>query len=120
MKRLENAKKSLFLGILLVFLAVPAAVSAQSSSVTLGWTLSTATGITNQTLYWGPSPGNYTNAMNLSPTATTAQLTGLVQDAPYFFSLTCTDNKGLTSFKAVELQWTALPVPPTGMKIIGP
>lgn len=118
--KLENAKKPLFLAILLVFLAVPAAVSAQSSSVTLGWNPSTASGITNQTLYWGPSSGNYTNSLNLSPTATTVQLTGLVQDAPYFFSLTSTDNKGLTSFKSVELQWTALPAPPTGMKIIGP
>ena len=70
-------KKLILLGSLM-FMALAAKAQA-SGAVTLGWTLSVSTSVTNQTLWYGPATGSYTNSLQLGPAVSQFQVTNLVQ-----------------------------------------
>ena len=108
-------KKLILLGSLM-FMALAAKAQA-SGAVTLGWTLSVSTSVTNQTLWYGPATGSYTNSLQLGPAVSQFQVTNLVQGGVYYFTVTCTAN-GQTSVKSNEIQVVVPPAPPTGLHLI--
>lgn len=92
--------------------------------VTLGWTPSTDTTITSQTLSYGVQSTVYTNNIPLAPTITQFQVTNLVPSTTYFFGVKATAATGLSSVYSTELMYTTTnappqpPAPPTNLKVI--
>jgi hypothetical protein len=113
--------------VLALFLVL--AVKAQPSptgpySVTLAWDKSAGTNvIVNYAVWWGITPGGYTNSL-LTGTNLTGTVPGLLRGPVYFFAATATDNNGLTSAYSTEVS-TNQPAPPnrpgnTRITAVGP
>jgi hypothetical protein len=86
-----------------------------ATMVTIGWTTSPSTNIVSQTVSWGLSPTNYTSHMNLAPSVSRFQITGLVPATSYYIAILCTQSVGTSgtnlvkSFYSNEIHWTTNP-----------
>ena len=90
--------------VLLLF-ASSLVLSTRADSVTLAWDSSTATDAASYKIYYGPSTGNYTNAINVGLT-TTATISGLLPGSTYYLAATVTDTIGLESLFSSEISYT--------------
>src|SRR6516165_5112464 len=72
-----------------------------ATMVTIGWTCSPSTNIVSQTVSWGLSSSNYMSHMNLAPSVSRFQITGLVPANTYYIAVLCTQSIGTTGTNLV-------------------
>ncbi len=74
-------------------------------SVTLAWDASTpGTNVAGYTIYYGASPGNYTNQVEVG-LATAGVVSNLVAGRTYYFAVTAYSSEGLESDYSSEVAW---------------
>ncbi len=93
-------------GRVVVGLSLLSALTAGAqSSVTLAWNASTSTDVTAYNVYYGVASQTYTNMLPAG-NVTNATVSGLVQGATYYFSVTALDAIGLESPHSNEISYT--------------
>jgi hypothetical protein len=92
--------------------------SPATGSVTLGWSASTSTDITNYWVLEGTNSGSYFTNYSAG-TNLTLTISNLTLGSTYYFTATATDTNGLTSVYANEASRNFLlnPQPPTTFQI---
>ena len=83
-------------------LLLTSAGAAQAGSVTLAWDPNTDGTTTGYKLYWGPQSGVYTASLDVG-NATTRQITGLTDGAPYYFIVRAYNSARVESGPSVEV-----------------
>ena len=79
--------------------------NAPPPSVTLAWDASTpGTNVAGYTIYYGVSPGNYTNQVEVG-LATAGVVSNLVAGTTYCFAVTAYSSEGLESDYSSEVVW---------------
>ena len=79
------------------------------TSITVAWDPNATPNIVGYKVYYGPSPGTYTNNVSVGNT-TNATLTGMVEGSTYYLSATTLDNLGQESDFATEISYV-VPLP---------
>lgn len=90
-------------------LLITVAPAVLGYTLTLAWT--PAPGAVGSKLYWGPSSGDYTNAIDVGP-ASRCTLSNLVSGATYYLAATDYDGAGTESLFSNEVTWTIRPPRP--------
>ncbi|MBZ0266788.1 fibronectin type III domain-containing protein [bacterium] len=89
--------------------SAPANVTATDlgtgDEVSLSWTVSSDNDVLGYTVYWGPSPGSYTNSEDVGNTIFRT-VSGLAAGSPVYFTVTAYDACGEESAYAVEASAT--------------
>jgi hypothetical protein len=85
--------------------------SASGSSVTFTWGPNVDPDVAGYMLYYGSSSAMYTNAINFGASRTNT-VSGLINGAPYYFSVTAYDTAGLESDRE-DSEQMASPTPAT-------
>ena len=79
--------------------------NAPPQSVTLAWNPNVpATDVTGYSIYYGVSPGNYTNRLDVGP-GTNSVVPNLTAGANYYFATTAHSSSGLESDFSNEAVW---------------
>ena len=73
--------------------------------VGLAWDPNSEADVTGYKLYYGTAPGTYTEAIDVG-NAVTKDVTGLVYDTTYYFSVTAYNAEGLESAPSNEISYT--------------
>lgn len=91
-------------------------------NITVSLNASSSTGIVNYLVYYGHSPGNYTNVVTLPSSVLTTTLVGLKRGTWYYIAATAKDDTGLESEYSTEVpfQLRNLPNPPTIKSVTSP
>jgi len=80
--------------------------TAKANTVTLGWTAVSDVTVSGYNVYEGGASHTYTNKVAVSGrNTTTAQFTGLVEGATYYFAATSVSTNGLESTYSSEISY---------------
>jgi len=106
-------KKTIIIGLAMLALVGVCQGQTYTNSVTLAWIPSVVTSgaITNYTAYYGIQSRGYTNIVNAG-TNLTVQVKSLASGTTYFYAVTATDLRGLTSAYSTEISYTNSGIPP--------
>jgi hypothetical protein len=97
---------SKIIGLSLAFMLLLALIAqAQAAQVTLAWEANTEPDLAGYKLYYGTSPGSYSNSTPLG-LVTTHTVTPLSDGVAYYFALTAFNSAGLESNKSNEVSYT--------------
>ena len=106
--------------LLMAMTAIPLlAIGPSRKYNTLGWTTSPDSRVTGYLIYWGSSPGTYTNSIGVSTNVVTFDLRSLaLPQGIYYFTMTSTNLTGNESTPCNEVQWDAtFPGAPTLLRL---
>src|SRR5271169_6117361 len=76
--------------------------AAQAATLTLSWNPSPETDIAGYILNWGTQPGVYVSSVDVG-NQTSWQVTGLVDETPYYFIVRAYDTSNLLSAASTEV-----------------
>jgi len=85
---------------------LPAPEPLRNGSVTLAWNPSPDASVTGYRLYWGGTPGAYTNSAAVGK-ALTSTVRNLIEDVTYYFAVTAYDSTGVESPFSNETSYKA-------------
>lgn len=83
----------------------PALSAPPTYNVSLAWDRSPSIEVTGYRIYYGVTPGNYTNSVVIG-NVTNATVTGLVSGVPYFLTVSGYNSSGLESQLSNEISYT--------------
>jgi len=117
LKTASAKNRFLWLGLLLSCIAFMHAVTAFAGTITLNWDAPTTntdgtplTDLAGYTIYYGPTSGNYTNALDVGK-VTTSAVNNLTDGLTNYFSVTAYNSAGVESSYSNEVSKT--PPPPS-------
>lgn len=86
--------------------------SAQAATVNLAWNRNLEPNVTGYRLYYGTTPGSYTQQINVG-NSVSASVSGLTVGTNYFFATTAYDSLGIESPYSNEVSYTVPSQTPT-------
>ena len=81
-----------------------------TTAVTLTWTASPDSTVTNYGVFWGVASQTYTNHINTG-TNLTGTVSNLLRGQMYYFAINCTSSNGPTSGYSAEVSGMSWPTP---------